>query len=100
MPDDPQASSREKFIRFGDLTIQVTEPLPIQPVTADAVCELRLVGSDTIALGLVTLIRDGDGPPEARVCARLRLPLTTLADIQRGAIRLIENQTKAKAAAN
>ncbi len=63
--------------------------------------DLRMVNGTTVAVGFATLLRDGTGDPEARVCARLRLSIETLADMQRGITNLLnEASSKAKIATN
>lgn len=70
-------------VKIGDVVLEVREDLPVQPAYVDLYTECRLAGGD--ALSLATLVKDGDGAFHARVCARLRMPLDTLRNIQ-GAI--------------
>lgn len=75
----------EATIKIGDVVLEVREHVPVQPAYVDLYTECRLAGGDMVALSLATLVKDGDGNFHARVCARLRMPLDTLRNIQ-GAI--------------
>ncbi len=94
MTDEPTILGVEKTLRLGDHLVPITEPLPIQTVVADCFTDIRLIGT-TVAIGLATLHRDGTGGPEARMCARLRVSLETLSDIQRVVANMLDGASKA-----
>lgn len=89
----------EKFILYGDLRIEITEPVPVQPIWADAVTEIRVI--DNVAfISLASIVTDGPDAREARVQARLRVPLATLYDLQRAVEGILSQVEQAKKNAN
>lgn len=70
----------ERTVKIGDLTVEVTEPVPVQPVYADLITECRLINGVAV-ISLASAIRDGESPAEARVVARLRLPIGVVRNI-------------------
>lgn len=53
-----------------------------------------------VTVSLASYIFDGNGPPEARICARLRIPLEVAGNIQGLISKAAEDADKARAAAN
>lgn len=90
----------KRTILIGGRQIEVTEPEIIQTVVADLYTDVRLVNGTTFAVSFATIVREGDGEPEARICARLRISLETLGAIQRNLEAQIAAATKAQGPAN
>lgn len=99
MPDKPDSDVTEKRVRLGETTIVVTDPANVQPVAADLITEIRLV-DNVAAVSFAAYIFDGDGPPEARVSARLRIPLEVMANVQSLIEGMIKNASEAREKAN
>lgn len=98
MEDDPHGG-QERVVTIGQQSVRVTDPLNVMPVAADAISEFRLI-DNVIHVSLGSYIWDGSGPPELRVCARLRLPLDVASTIQSFASKAIDDAKKAREAAN
>jgi len=88
-----------KHINVGQSSFEVTDPHFVQPVSADLITEVRLVGG-VAAISFASFIFDGSGPPEARVCARLRVSLETLSDVQHAIEGMLNDAAKARQVAN
>ena len=68
-------------LKLDDGVLGITDPLNIQPVCADLLTENRVFGN-VICLSFGNIVTDGDGTPEVRVSARIRLTLTTAIDLR------------------
>jgi len=97
MSDDTRAGRRT--ILLGANHIEVTDPAHIQPVSADLITEIRLHGT-TVSVSFASYIVDGGGPPEARVCARMRLSLETVSNFQQVLQQLLDESARARQSAN
>jgi hypothetical protein len=64
----------KRTIRLGKEVLAITEPVPVQGVVVDAVVEAREYNG-VLCISLASICQDGDAAPEARVCARLRIPI-------------------------
>jgi len=97
---EPAVGVSRKTMLLGDTTFEVVEPVLIEPRYADVYTELRVVdGVVLISLGATTADY-GNGPPEIRVVTRLRIPLSTLSNIQGGVERILSQLAQAKQSAN
>ncbi len=99
MSDEPVVSDGKKTILVGTDRIEVTDPNQLMPVSADLLTEIRLNGN-VVALSFASFVNDGGGPPEARICSRVRITLESLAGIQTAVQNLIADAAKAREAAN
>lgn len=99
MADTSRVSIRKPTIRVGQDDIEVTDPACLQPVSAEVITEVRVFNATAI-VSFASFIHDGSGPPEARVCARLRIPLEVIAGVQTAIQRSLEDQDAARAKAN
>lgn len=70
---EPIAQSRQAEYR-------VTDPNAVVPVSCDIITDLRMVDG-LLWLSMASRIQDDDGPAEARIVARLRIPLPVLSKI-------------------
>jgi hypothetical protein len=72
-------------IKLSDsVTAEIVDPEGVLPVYADLVTDIRILDG-VLHLGLATLVVEGSGDEavyKARVCARLRLPPSTVQFIQ------------------
>lgn len=94
---DEMPIAGDKTIMLGGNRIPVTDPASVQPVCADAITELRLIGN-VAAISFGAYIYDGNGPAEVRTCARIRVTLETLGDIRHMLERLSEDAAKERQA--
>lgn len=78
MPQDKQA---DRTIRFGEVDLTITDPHTVMPVLVDLITEGRKM-NEVVALSLATVVTDGSGPPEARICARLRMSVANAIDLR------------------
>lgn len=89
----------EPTVRIGQTDTRVTDPLQVVPVSCEVVTDLRVIDS-VLFLSLASHILDGTGPAEARIVARLRIPLATLSGIQAGVTKALEDIEQSRKAAN
>lgn len=99
MSSETTTGRKPKTIALGANQIEITDPGQIQPVAADLMTEIRLHGT-TVSVSFASYIVDGSGPPEARVCARLRLSLETISNFQQVLQQLLDEAGKARQSAN
>lgn len=99
MTDKPIVDVAQRHVRLGEASVVVTDAAGIQPVAADLITEIRLV-NDVAAISFASYIFDGDGPPEARVSARLRVPLEVLANVQSIVEDMLKDAREAREKAN
>ena len=70
----------EPSIRVGDVATRVSDPHYLLPVSCDIIVEHRVFdGMPFLTFG--SHILDGGGPPEVRVVARLRIPLSVVENL-------------------
>lgn len=93
------AETTEKSLVLGETAFKIVEVPAVSRVHADVYTEAR-IHNGTFHLSLATLVFDGTNQPEARVCARLAIPLETVANIQTAITAAMEMIEKAKQAAN
>lgn len=98
MEDEP-AIGRAKTVILGQQSVDVTDPLHVMPAAADVITEFRLFGN-IVHLSLAAYIFDGNGPPEARVSVRLRLPMEVVSDVQTLINKALEDAKKSRETAN
>lgn len=94
-----EAPVQPRTVRFGPDDIKVTDPANIQPVSAEAMTELRF-HNGVFAISLASIVLDGTGPAELRVCARLRIGREVLADLQAAIQGQLDRLEQAKQSAN
>jgi len=92
-------SASEPTIRVGEIDVRVTDPNSVIPVSCEFITDLRVIDG-VLFLSLASHVVDGNGPPEARVVARLRIPLATLSGIQNGVTNVLAEIEKSRKAAN
>jgi hypothetical protein len=71
-------------IKLGEAAAEIIDPDGLLPVYADLITELRMLDG-VLHISLATLVIEGFGSGAthtARVCARLRIPPSTLQAIQ------------------
>lgn len=83
----------------GDKLIQVTDPYGVLPVSADLYTEAKLYNG-VIAISFASIVTDGDGPPEARICARLRLTLSSAIALRKALEQALRQSMQGKGEAN
>jgi hypothetical protein len=88
-----------KTLRVGDKVLEITDPLNIQPASADVLTEYRLF-SNLICVSFANIVTDGSANPEVRVSARIRLPLTTATDLRNVLDELLRDAMPGKNKAN
>jgi hypothetical protein len=83
MADKPKPSHTGQTVKFGNVTLPITDPRNIQAVSAEVIIEARTL-SGVVAVGFATINVTGDAPtnPEAVVCARLRLSTASAFDLR------------------
>lgn len=86
-------------VRIGETDIRVVDPDAIVPVIGEVITEMRIIDG-ILYLSLASHIFDGSGPPEARIVARLRLPMATVFNIRQGIDNILSDIEQAKKAAN
>lgn len=64
----------DRSVLFGDAVVEITDPLRVQPASADALVEFRYTDG-ILCLSFATYVIDGSGPPTLTVCSRLRIAL-------------------------
>ena len=89
----------EKSMQIGETNFLVTDPLIVDVVFADYFTELRM-SDGVVTISLAASVVDGQNRPELRIVSRLRMPFTTLANIQSAVTRMVEQAAKAKESAN
>lgn len=99
MTGDALIGDGKKFIMVGAPRIQITEPIPIQPVFVDLITEVR-IGDGFAAITLASGIADGDSEPEARTVVRIRIPVGVLANLQAIIARKLQALEQPKEHAN
>ena len=97
MPDD--IGPPQKIMLIGDTRFEITDPLGVDAVFADFYTELR-VADGIVYISLAASVADAENTPELRIVSRIRMPITTLANIQSGIQRISDNAAKAREAAN
>lgn len=80
-----------RTVKFGPDTLEITDP--------EIVTEVRLMNG-VFAVSLASAIVDGSGPPEARICVRLRFTPEVGAMLQTMMSEMLANAAQAKQAAN
>jgi hypothetical protein len=88
------ADARRSTVQFGPDLLEISDPMLVQPVSAEVITELRF-HNGVMAISFGTIVVDGAGQPEVRVCARLRLTNEVLSDVS----AMIERHFQAVAAA-
>ena len=88
-----------KTLRVGDKVLEITDPLNIQPASADVLTEYRLF-SNLICVSFANIVTDGSANPEVRVSARIRLPLTAATDLRNVLDELLRDAMPGKNKAN
>lgn len=84
----------EPTVQVGGVTTRVTDPHALTPVSADIIVEQRVIDG-VLFLTLGSHLLDGSGPPEVRVVARLRLPLSLAELVHSSTQRILENLKQA-----
>ena len=64
--DKRDGDKRAKTLQIGNKVLEITDPLNIQPVSADVLTEHRLF-SNLICVSFGNIVTDGTGGPEVRV---------------------------------
>jgi hypothetical protein len=86
-------------LQFGDIALEIKDPLSVQPVSADVLTETR-VFSNVVCLSFANIVTDGDGQPEARISGRIRLTLPGAMDLRNALDRLLEDVMPGKEKGN
>jgi hypothetical protein len=86
-------------IKLGSEVLEITDPLNIQPVSADLFTESR-VYSNVVCLSFAAIIIDGDGKAEAHVNSRIRLTLPGAMDLRNALDELLKQTMPGKENAN
>lgn len=89
-----------KTIKFGGTTLVVSDPLHVQPVSADLFVESRVFGGTVVCLSFAEIVTDGDAAPEARVNARIRLTLAGATDLRNALSGMLDDAMPGKERAN
>jgi hypothetical protein len=75
------AVSEKRTVKFGEVVATLTDPDNIPIALVEAIVEAR-VWNGVLAVTLAAISNEGlDGQPEARVTARLRIPLPAAASL-------------------
>jgi|SRR5258707_7444877 hypothetical protein len=86
-------------IKFGNEILEITDPLNIEPVSADVLTEGR-VYSNVVCLSFAALVMDGDGKAGAHVTSRIRLTLPGAMDLRNILNGLLDQSMPGKDKAN
>lgn len=86
-------------IQLGEKVFSITDPHRIQPVAADVITEFR-ISDNIVCLSLGATVIDGDGNARIETSARLRIGLSTAANMRNMLDDLLKKIMPPKESAN
>lgn len=86
-------------LKFGDVTVEISDPNNIAPVSGDVFTELWNLNG-IVHLAFASLIKDGDAVAHARVVSRVRINMATVQDLYAAFGDMLSKEMPGKEKAN